>query len=105
MDLRLNYITGFWWGRVQLGSPFGPPVCQPMIARTVVRPHLLMRAARPVEAAKQRAAGTGYLQKGLPELKMDEGTLLTAGIIIISTPPCAIVLRIASINLSWKFAH
>lgn len=42
----------------------------------------------------------GYLHKGRSKLKMDEATLLTTGIIIISTPPCAIVLRIASINLS-----
>lgn len=39
------------------------------------------------------------------ELKMYERTLLTTGIIIISTPASAIVLRIASINLFPKFAH
>lgn len=39
------------------------------------------------------------------KLKIHEGTLLTTGIIIISTPASAIVLRIASINLVPKFAH
>lgn len=39
------------------------------------------------------------------KLKIYIGTLLTAGIIIISTPVSAIVWGIASINLLRKFAH